>query len=283
MNEEEYPDLYRSADASSNLYQRYFVASVFIEFAILTVISLYDSYGNLETVWVSLLVFLLAAVFLAKNVLSFDKKWYSSRALAESVKTLTWRFIMRAHPYEDSADVNEAKRKFQSSLKEIVSANQQIASNVNKKGGKQITDEMIAARSMSIKDRLKFYEYNRINNQEDWYTRKANYFSDKYGMWIAIILILCAALIFLITYKEGLLISAFDPILVVIASSLGWLQLKRYNEISATYRLTAHEISLVKEEIAFVNSEQDLSDFVNEAELAFSREHTQWVARKNIV
>ncbi|MBD3715705.1 SLATT domain-containing protein [Klebsiella pneumoniae] len=69
-------------------------------------------------------------------------------------------------------------------------------------------------------------------------------------------------------------------ILTTIASSLvGWIQVKRYSELSASI-LTAHEIGVIKEQASYVSSESDFSSFIRDAETAFSREHTQWIARR---
>ncbi|AZO19537.1 MAG: hypothetical protein EOQ42_11160 [Mesorhizobium sp.] len=43
----------------------------------------------------------------------------------------------------------------------------------------------------------------------------------------------------------------------------------------------AHEIGLTADLITDAISDEAFSAAVNEAELAFSREHTQWVARQN--
>ncbi|NOX74419.1 MAG: SLATT domain-containing protein [Alphaproteobacteria bacterium] len=74
---------------------------------------------------------------------------------------------------------------------------------------------------------------------------------------------------------------AFDPMIVLVTSALGWLQMKRHGELTASYNLTAHEIGIIRGNSDAVKTEEEFSDFVNEAELAFSREHTQWVARRD--
>ncbi|HEL3238443.1 TPA: SLATT domain-containing protein [Stenotrophomonas maltophilia] len=71
--------------------------------------------------------------------------------------------------------------------------------------------------------------------------------------------------------------------MVAIASgALAYLQSKRYSELAASYALTAHEIGVVEEQLAQVKGEREFSLFVGDAENAFSREHTQWEARKDI-
>jgi len=74
---------------------------------------------------------------------------------------------------------------------------------------------------------------------------------------------------------------AFDPLIVIVTSALGWLQMKRHGELMASYNLTAHEIGIIQGNSESVLTEEEFSDFINEAELAFSREHTQWVARRD--
>ncbi|MGY8905810.1 MAG: SLATT domain-containing protein [Pseudomonadales bacterium] len=63
---------------------------------------------------------------------------------------------------------------------------------------------------------------------------------------------------------------------------LTWLQAKKHNELNSSHSLAAHEIVLIKSEAESVESEKSLSDFVVNSESAFSREHTQWSARKNV-
>ena len=73
------------------------------------------------------------------------------------------------------------------------------------------------------------------------------------------------------------------PIEVIATSAsaaLTWLQAKKHNELNSSYALAALEIVLIKGEALSVSSEKELSEFVLDSENAFSREHTQWVARK---
>ncbi|HDQ2581608.1 TPA: SLATT domain-containing protein [Morganella morganii] len=71
-----------------------------------------------------------------------------------------------------------------------------------------------------------------------------------------------------------------ELITTIISALIGWVQIKKYNELSASYALTAHEIGLIKEQSYYISSEKDFLDFIRDAETAFSREHTQWQARR---
>ena len=71
-----------------------------------------------------------------------------------------------------------------------------------------------------------------------------------------------------------------EPIIVLAASLTGWMQIKKFNELASAYTLTAFEIGIIQDRASDSMSEAEFSDFVGEAEQAFSREHTQWVARQ---
>jgi hypothetical protein len=62
---------------------------------------------------------------------------------------------------------------------------------------------------------------------------------------------------------------------------LTWIQAKKYSEIAAAYNLASHEIGAIQEQIKTINSVDAFSAFVADAENAFSREHTQWAARRH--
>ena len=68
--------------------------------------------------------------------------------------------------------------------------------------------------------------------------------------------------------------------IVIAGSALTWMQTKRYQELSTAYSLAAHEICLLRQDIDGISNESQFSTFVNDSETAFSREHTQWQARK---
>jgi hypothetical protein len=72
-----------------------------------------------------------------------------------------------------------------------------------------------------------------------------------------------------------------DTIITLALSVLTWLQAKRYQELAETYSLAAQDIAILEGGLPIVNTEEDFSRFVADAENAFSREHTQWIARKD--
>jgi hypothetical protein len=144
---------------------------------------------------------------------------------------------------------------------------------------------MSRLRALPLLDRRKGYQSDRIDQQLGWYRAKATTSDRVAKRWF----------VFLVAIQTLAIASAIGRILNpdfvywpsgVLASIatgvLGWLQAKRFQDIAVSYSLTAHDISLLREKLRDVNSEQDFSAFVGDAENAFSREHTQWRARRDV-
>jgi len=142
---------------------------------------------------------------------------------------------------------------------------------------------METTRALELNERKALYQEQRIQEQRGWYARKAQANKAASRSWmiagisayaVAILLVLLR-----IAYPEYKALP-IEPFIVVASSIIGWTQVKKFNELASSYTLTAHEIGIIQSRVTEIMTEPDFSDFVNEAEQAFSREHTQWVARQ---
>jgi len=283
----EFPALYKSASNGSGAAQKKFLGTIRSEYFLLFVVSVASAtrgLSGLNPLFITILLLILAGLFVYKMVKKLDQDWYRCRALAESVKTSTWRFSMRAHPFDDTESIEIPKANFRNLLHDILQANRNIAESLETAAAEQVTESMIEIRKLSLEDRVSFYVRDRIDDQRTWYSKKssANKRAQGRWFWLTIIIYLGAA-ISLNADQLGLpqATLAFDPMIVLVTSALGWLQMKRHGELTASYNLTAHEIGIIRGKSEVMKSEEAFSVFVNEAELAFSREHTQWVARRD--
>ena len=98
-------------------------------------------------------------------------------------------------------------------------------------------------------------------------------------MLVFVAAILAALLQFQFDLLPNTVVWVSEPLLVLAASFLGYAQAKRFAELSSSYALTALEIQKLRARFLAVKSEEEFTAYVNEAETAFSREHTQWIAR----
>lgn len=193
---------------------------------------------------------------------------------------------MRAEPFEDAANIDVPEAAFTSFLEQILTENRELGSRLESrtetKG--QITHRMRELRRLSLDQRRSFYLSNRIIEQQKWYSRKSKYNKHQKFVWFFAVLLCYSAIFFAIGGGLVSLSNNWDVIsvFVVIGTSLlGWIKSKRFGELQSSYNLTAHEIGIIQSRSDHVRSESDFSDFVNQAELAFSREHTQWTARRD--
>lgn len=290
VEDKDLPGLYQTADASSVREQKkYFngitwylflliIAALFVYFA--------DDYPNPIFKIISTLLFLLTLfIMIWLRVSRPDDIWYNGRAVAESVKTRSWRWMMRAEPYLDCENVEIMRKHFINDLKTILKQNESLIGKLGITASVEdpITEVMVDIRSLSLKERFDLYRKERITKQALWYTKKAKLNKDKSEFWFWTTVILHAIGIILLLYNiyEPELKLPIELIAVAASSVLTWLQSKKHNELSSSYSLTAHEIVLIKSESTIIESESDFSDYIMNCENAFSREHTQWFARKN--
>lgn len=283
----EYPALYNSADRGSASAQGLYLWTIRLEYGLLFAISVMVAYGgaqNASRITITAILVILGGLFVFKSVKELLQDWYRCRALAESIKTSTWRFAMRAHPFNDAKSIQEPLANFRNLLNEILRANASLAKSFTAVGTDQVTEGMLRVRALPLEQRLEYYNTHRVSNQRLWYVKKAKANRVANQRWIfTTILIYISAVIFLNAPPAGVKLSwLFDPSIVLVTSIIGWMQMKRYSELSASYTLTAHEIGIIASNINGIKDEDAWSDFVNEAELAFSREHTQWVARRDV-
>jgi hypothetical protein len=287
MTEGDFPALYRSADELSLRSQRQFLWVLGAQL-ILLVVAAALSVINLPH-WcfaaaqaAVLLGSLGCSIFLfAKRP---DRYWYAARAVAESIKTLTWRFVSRAEPF-DSDDDLAMRLELGRKLKAVVDQNQEVARLLTQYlAGAQITPAMAAMRSAPLEHRKATYAQARVSDQLEWYARKAaanRSLSEKFFLALIAVNGIAVLLALLRIRFADAPYWPTDVFIATAGSLLTWMQAKRFSELAASYALAAHEISLINDQAMLPDTPHAFSSFVGDAENAFSREHTQWVARKD--
>ena len=288
FDESDFPALYKAADkasleAQSNYY--WGLGSYLILLVVATIISFgwpNATYGAI----VSAALFLLTlSILVWLKVQKPEDTWYNGRAVAESVKTRTWRWVMKAEPYEQDLPNGQIEIEFLSDIKEILNQNMAISSSLewNPSLGEAISNEMRTTRALPLPDRLATYKKGRIEDQLAWYSKKSLLNRKRAKQWFigSVALHLVAVLMLLYRIMEPTTSLPVEVVATAASAVLTWLQAKRHNELSSSYSLAAHEIVLIKGEAESTNTEEQLSSLVVNSESAFSREHTQWAARKN--
>lgn len=191
---------------------------------------------------------------------------------------------MHAAPFE-GADA-EAKVQLRDQLNAIFHDNMETARRITDdwSGNDQITQIMEEVRAQCREDRMAYYLKYRVEDQRSWYRRKskANRNASRRWVWVSgLCYVIAGAMALSRIALPDWQYWPIEPLIVVAASIVGWMQIKKFNELSAAYTVTAHEIGLIESVTNEVNNDAQFSEFVNDAEKAFSREHTLWLARQS--
>lgn len=285
MGKDSYPALYQAADEASVSAQRAYLLCI-------------KGYGGLAVVGAGLAAYgidsrpsavIAAFLFMAGLGISilmtlkqYETVWYRARAVAESIKTATWRFMLRAEPF-NGLPLPEAKVRLQEILGKVLQEHKNLGGALSGAADKsQFTERMVELRESSLQQRLAVYLDERVREQRRWYASRSK-LNVIYGRrWFWGLISAQTIAIALTIVRAGWPEWKYWPteiFVVTAASILGWIQLKRYRELGAAYAIAAHEIGLAEAQVDKVESEEALSEFVSSTEAAFSREHTQWVAR----
>lgn len=282
----DYPALYQAASELSQKSQNAFYSAFLAHMALLAIATLV-SIANSPFAEVAILQAMVLVGALACAIYLFmgrpDRQWYGGRAVAESIKTLTWRYISRAEPFDhtDAIDSHEFRLK----LRAVVDQNKEVASLLTTHlAAEQIAPELERLRQAQAIDRLEYYRSHRIIEQQTWYAKKAA--ANKRMVrrfYIGLFVTIGLAILFAIAKVKYPTAQYWptDFFVTAAAGILSWIQAKRFQELSASYTLTAHEISLIRQQANGPMTDVELSKFVGDTENAFSREHTQWIARKD--
>lgn len=283
------PGLFRDFDEASTSAQRAYLGVVRIDLTMLVLAAAVSSYASMNREWQRMLygagaILLLAGLFCA-IVLSrgaYEKTWYSARAAAETVKSLAWKYMLRAAPFAGDAASAAADAEFVGKLAAVLREHRELALS-QASIGEPVTPDMRALREASLAERLAHYLEHRVQDQMRWYGSKAREHERRQQRWFAGIVAVQA-----IATVGAVLLVAFPSVPFNVASTLAalasallaWTQLKRHRELAQSYSLAARELGLAATLAAHVGGEDGLSQFVNDTESAISREHTMWLARR---
>lgn len=290
IEDEDMPGLYQSANITSINEQKKFFNGIMIYLILISIAAFFAFYSdgeNNSTNKVISAILFLASLFIVIWIRIYrpDDVWYNGRAVAESVKTRSWRWMMRAEPYLDCEDIEIVRKHFINDLQTILKQNKNLIKQLDSDASIEdpISNKMTKIRGLSLTERFDLYRIQRITDQALWYTKKSKSNKKWATIWFWSTVALHGGAIILLLYniKEPTLKLPIESIAVIASSILTWLQAKKHNELSSSYSLTAHEITLIKSETNRIDKESDFSEYIMNCENAFSREHTQWFARKN--
>src|SRR6266540_605568 len=156
MKSDEYPEMFRTYDEHAVRSQRTHFRSVLTELLLLLATAAIGSipwgllprWRDYAAFGMGLVLFLIVIVGLMRLARKFDHLWFACRAVAESVKVESWRFMMKVKPY--SGQDREAMERFRVLLRELLDSAPPEAKSIVSNAtaiAPQITETMLLARA----------------------------------------------------------------------------------------------------------------------------------------
>ncbi len=292
MKPSDYPALFQKSDAVSIQQQECYLKASKAEFFFVFCAAVSGGFILTNVATCTTLAIITAVMlffaFLSRlciKIRKWDDNWFNTRAIAESVKTATWRYIMGAHPYQLNLSAVDVDKKFIEELDEIFRSHPEVhavmASCSN--GEKQISVRMKQIRALSLEERKKLYVPQRIIDQKHWYKRKSKLNEDQENLWFFIILggeIVGIIVAVLLIFFPEVWFNPIGSITTLVAIFCAWIQIKKHSELSQAYSMAEHELTCIESLGEHVKDEKDFSDYIINAENAISREHTMWCAKR---
>lgn len=291
MKRLDFPALQVTASDVSRSGQRVYKRWILINLALLVIAAMLSAtsgwipkpYDGLFTIAiVAVLLGAMATNFLNQQ-LQGDRDWFDGRAVAESVKTNVWRYMMRVPPFRDD---RTSDRSFATSLKAIQTEYKNLNQNLSALPVEmhQITARMREIRQLDWEARRALYTRERLEREIDWYRSKGAAAGRASGrwMWASFIAEFAGVLIALSTFvlPVSVMINLVGVVASLAAAFEAWTQVGRHAELSHSYAMACQELVAIGDLMAEAPTEQAFTTAVKNCEGAISREHTMWVAKR---
>jgi hypothetical protein len=209
-----------------------------------------------------------------------DRDWFNGRAVAETIKSQTWRYMLRITPFDND---QTADREFIRGLDAVMRARSTVRQPLAGLPGEaqQITPVMRQVRALSATDRRDLYLRERLRNQAEWYRRKSVENARAAERWFLATVATQAVAVLMagarVVVPELNLTGLFAAL---AAAFTAWTQLGRNDELSKSYAMAYQELLLIISLADRAQTDAELAEVVRDGEAAISREHTMWIAKR---
>jgi len=223
------------------------------------------------------IVALIADIYLA--IAQPERDWYAGRALAESTKTLAWRYSVRGAPFAEEIPEDELRALLRSRFRQVSERGRDRITILSEKP--VVTKKMESLRDATFAQRKEVYIRDRTLKQRIWYTEKAECNSRRAKFWrLTLITGEVIATVLASLRLRGDVNFDFAGILAAgVTASAAWLALKQHSQLASAYRIAARELA-IQEDALQDTTEENWPQAVADAEEAISREHTMWLASR---
>jgi SMODS and SLOG-associating 2TM effector domain 3/SMODS and SLOG-associating 2TM effector domain 1 len=284
----DYPALFDAADTAASQAQRRSIQMVRLDLSCVIAAATLSAIGAVASHQLSVSLAVVAAVLLmgalfagaAVSMLQLTHTWYTSRGIAESVKSAMWTYVMQAHPF-DGTDSN-ADARFLDQLEELLTTGSEVRGGLGTMPDdlQQITPWMRRMRALPMPERRTHYIAERLNDQARWYRAKAGENSRQASQWfwaglIARGIALAFAILSIVEPSGASFVGLFSA---VAAAATAWTQFRRHEAIGKGYGLAAEGVSMIGPRLSHAPDEESIKQHMLRAEERLLAENRAWAA-----
>lgn len=283
------PHLFQAADKASLQAQRSYIGGTRTRLVVLGLAAAMGIFswrvgaGRVDVFGVlGVVAFLIATVAELNSWKSRpDKGWYDGRAVAESAKTLAWKFSVCALPFPADMDLADARRALVDRLKSVQDAFPGL--ELEPVVAPAISDWMIDQRGSVLCDRRKSYLSARITDQKNWYSSKAALSKSRSKQWRGVLVLfeITGAIASLIAALSENMAALSPALAAVIVAIVAWTETKQYDFNARAYSAAVSDLVNAEEKLLLADDESSWAKEVDDAEEAISREHVVWWATRS--
>lgn len=284
MDVSAYPSQYETADRFADAARFRFHMLVAAEYAVLltaAALGLFGWSGGFYYAIVAFIFILSLAIMLFRTFTTPEQDWYRARALAEEIKSASWRFMTHCPPFNKSDRESEAA--FRKALARTLDQHQAIVGRMGADAdADEVTPAMRSARGKPLAERKDLYFRQRIEDQRNWYRIKADASRRAAQRWVALCVAIYIGAVASVIVRAAWPDWEYSPteIFIILASTLlGWIQMKKFGELAASYSLAAHQTGFMDGPLNEATTEEAFGGVVKDAEAYFSHEQSAWAAQ----
>ena len=293
FGDDDLPALFGAADAAAVAGQRTFLDQTRFQLGMLLLGALagvaVQVFDIQELAYVGVAAYIVLVITrVSLKLRSMDRVWYENRLIAESVRSLAWRYAVGGAPFGldsargDDGEPTDPDEILRDRIEGLLSDVTHVPLPDLTRGTEQITRPMRSLRAAPLEERRRIFDDHRVTAQLIWYAEKARSSARKQARVDMVFVVASGAAVFF-----GLLqaLGRIDVNLLGLAGMLAavtttWGATNKFSEQAGGYSLAAHQLTLARTIVDRQRSEQEWAMFVNDAEDAIAREHTSWrVAR----
>lgn len=208
-----------------------------------------------------------------------ERDWYAGRAVAESTKTLAWRFAVQGEPFGPTLSEREAEALLRTRVSEVLQRGKDRISVGP--GDAVLTESMLDLRRSPFSERRDVYLEQRTEEQRAWYSSNAQKNEVRATAWRYALLLgeLLAIVAAALSVGRDAPFDFAGVVAAFVAGGAAWLSIKQHSQLTSAYRVAAGELAVQADVLRGVSA-ADWPQAVADAEEAISREHTMWLATR---